>query len=110
MPLVYAGALPILAIISFGLIRGLAWERDIRFFTIAAALMLLYAIGAYTPFFHLMYELPFVSLYRRALDATFVLCALLAILAGYLVHRWLSGTVPPATRMQRAAKSPARRG
>lgn len=102
MPLVYAGALPILAIISFGLIRGLAWTREIRFFTIAAALMLLYALGAYTPFFHLMYELPFVALYRRALDATFVLCALLAILAGYLVHRWLSGTVPRATPVQRA--------
>ena len=42
--------------------------------------MLLYALGAYTPVFHLMYELsPFVSLYRRAADATFVLCALLAI-------------------------------
>ena len=102
MPLVYAGALPVLAIVSFGLIRGLAWSRDIRFFAIAAALMLFYAIGTYTPVFHLMYELPFVALYRRALDATFVLCALLAILAGYLVHRWLSGTVPPATRAQRA--------
>ena len=84
---------------SFGLIRGLAWAREIRFFTIAAALMLLYALGAYTPAFHLMYELPFVSLYRRPADATFVLCALLAILAGYLVHRWLSGTVPAATRI-----------
>ena len=74
MPLVYAGALPILAIVAFGLIRGIAFARDIRFFTIAAALMLLYALGAYTPAFHLMYELPFVSLYRRAADATFVFC------------------------------------
>ena len=104
MPLVYAGALPILAIVAFGLIRGIAFDRDIRFFTIAAGLMLLYALGAYTPVFHLMYELPFVALYRRAADATFVLCALLAILAGYLVHRWLSGTVPPATRLQRAVE------
>jgi hypothetical protein len=102
MPLVYAGTVPIIALISFGLIRGLAWSRDIRFFTIAAALMLLYALGAYTPAFHVMYELPFVALYRRAADATFVLCALLAILSGYLVHRWLSGTVPAATRVQRA--------
>ncbi len=101
MPLVYAGALPILAIVAFGLIRGVAFARDIRFFTIAAALMLLYALGAYTPAFHLMYELPFVSLYRRAADATFVFCGLLAIVAGYLVHRWLSGTVPAATRAQR---------
>src|SRR5207253_2605120 len=35
-------------------------------------------------------------------DATFVLVALVAIIAGYLVHRWLTGTVPRATRWQRA--------
>ncbi|MGD9770119.1 MAG: hypothetical protein AB7U62_20985, partial [Pseudolabrys sp.] len=104
MPLLYAGALPILVILAFGLIRGIAFARDIRFFTIAATLMMLYALGAYTPAFHAMYELPFVSLYRRAADATFVLCGLLAIVAGYLVHRWLSGTVPAATRAQRAAE------
>src|SRR5262249_1190871 len=27
---------------------------------------------------------------------------LIAVIAGYLVHRWLTGTVPPATRLQRA--------
>ena len=104
MPLLYAGALPILAVVAFGLIRGVAFARDIRFFTIAAALMLLYALGAFTPAFRLMYELPFVSLYRRAADATFVFCGLLAIVAGYIVHRWLSGTVPAATRAQRGAE------
>src|SRR5262245_55489334 len=39
---------------------------------------------------------------RRPADATFVLVALIAVIAGYLVHRWLTGTVPPATRLQRA--------
>src|SRR5262249_12277397 len=103
MPLVYAGALTFLAVVSFGLIRGLAWAGEIRFFTIAAAFMLLYALGAYTPAFHLMYDLlPDVALYRRPADATFVLVALIAVIAGYLVHRWLSGTVAPATRLQRA--------
>src|SRR5581483_2890646 len=104
MPLLYAGALPILVIVAFGLIRGVAWAPEVRVFTIAAALMLLYALGAYTPAFHLMYELPFVALYRRAADATFVACAMLAFVAGYLVHRWLSGTVPAATRIQRACE------
>jgi hypothetical protein len=51
----------------------------------------------------LMYEvLPAVDLYRRPADANFVLVALVAIIAGYLVHRWLTGTVPPARRWQRA--------
>ena len=103
MGLLYAGALPIVAVVSFGLIRGVAWAREIRFFTIAAALVLLYALGANTPAFHLMYDiLPAVALYRRPADATFVLVALIAVVAGYVVHRWLTGTVPPATRLQRA--------
>jgi hypothetical protein len=102
MGLVYAGAITLVAVVSFGLIRGLAWAREIRFFTVASALILLYALGAYTPAFHLLYDLlPAVPLYRRPADATFVLVALVALMAGYLVHRWLTGTVPPATRLQR---------
>jgi hypothetical protein len=105
MGLLYAGALTFAVILSFGLIRGLAWASEIRFFSIAAALLLLYSLGGYTPAFRLMYEvLPAVALYRRPADATFVLVALIAVIAGYLVHRWLLGTVPPATRRQRAAE------
>jgi hypothetical protein len=103
MGLVYAGALTFAVVVSLGLVRGLAWAPDIRFFTVAAVLALLYALGGYTPAFQLMYELlPAVALYRRPADATFVLMALVAVIAGYLVHRWLTGTVPPATRPQRA--------
>src|SRR6185312_1581519 len=69
MPLVYAGALPFVAVIAFGLIRGLVWACEIRFFTIAAGLMVLYAIGDYTPVYHAMYELPGLWLYRRPADA-----------------------------------------
>ena len=102
MSLLYAGALTLVAVVSFGLVRGLAWAREIRFFTIAAALVLLYTLGGYTPAFHFMYDLlPGVALYRRPADATFVLGALVAVIAGYLVHRWLTGTVPRAMRMQR---------
>jgi hypothetical protein len=103
MGLVYAGALTLVAVVSFGFIRGLAWAREIRFFTIAAGLLLLYTLGSYTPAFYLMYDLlPAVALYRRPADATFVLVALVAVIAGYLVHRWLTGSVPTATRRQRA--------
>jgi hypothetical protein len=103
MGLLYAGALTFAAFVAFGLIRGLAWAREIRFFTIAAAVVLLYALGGYTPAFRVMHDmLPAVALYRRPADATFVLVALVAIIAGYLVHRWLAGTVPRPTRLQRA--------
>jgi Dolichyl-phosphate-mannose-protein mannosyltransferase len=99
----YVGALPLVAIIGFGLARGLLWARDIRFFTIATVLVLLYALGWYTPAFHAMYEImPGISLFRRPADAAFPLGALIAVLGGYLVHRWLEGTVPRASWLQRA--------
>jgi hypothetical protein len=97
----YLGALPLVAIIGFGLARGLLWARDIRFFTIAAAVAILYGLGWYTPAFRVFYELgPGVTLYRRPADAAFLIGALLAILGGYLVHRWLSGTLKPWSRAQ----------
>lgn len=96
---IYAGAMAAVTILGLGLARGLMAAREIRFFTIAAALTLLYALGRYTPAFAVMHAvLPGVSLFRRPADATFVLGFLLAVIAGYLVHRWLAGTVPAASR------------
>jgi hypothetical protein len=90
----YIGAIPLLLLMLAGL-RGLLWERQARFFTIAGAAMLLYALGWYTPVFRLLYEvLPGVSLYRRPADATFLIGALSAVLAGYAVHRLFED--PPA--------------
>jgi hypothetical protein len=83
----YIGAIPLLLLILAGL-RGLLWEREVRFFTVACAAMLLYAFGWYTPVFRLLYEvLPGVGLFRRPADATFLIGALAAILAGYAAHR-----------------------
>jgi hypothetical protein len=84
---VYLGMIPLLLIL-IALIRGHVFARDIRFFSAAAAVVLLYALGWYTPVFHLIYSVfPGVSLYRRPADATFVIGALGAILAGYATHR-----------------------
>jgi hypothetical protein len=83
----YLGAIPLLVLILAGL-RGLLWEREVRFYTVACAAMLLYAFGWYTPVFRVFYEvLPGVGLFRRPADATFLIGALAAILAGYSVHR-----------------------
>jgi hypothetical protein len=92
----YAGALAMAAVMGLGVVRGQWWARDIRFFTVATMLVLLYALGKYTPAFYVMYELPGVSMFRRPADATFVFGGLLAILAGYLVHRWLTDGMPPS--------------
>jgi hypothetical protein len=100
---IYAGALVAVTVLMFGFSRGALWSREIRFFTAAAAVTLLYALGKYTPLFYVLYEfLPGVSLFRRPADATFVFCAMLAIVAGYLVHRFLGGALPPLSRWRMA--------
>jgi hypothetical protein len=85
----YIGAIPLLLVLT-ATARGWLWARDVRFFVCAAAVMLVYALGWYTPFYRAAYALlPGVSLYRRPADATFLIGALGAILAGYAAHRLL---------------------
>ncbi|MBN9081416.1 MAG: hypothetical protein BGP04_24335 [Rhizobiales bacterium 62-17] len=84
---IYLGALPVVAILTFGLVRGGIFARDIRMFTAASVLMTLYALGGYTPMFELLFKIPGSDLFRRPADATFPLGAMLAIVGGYLVHR-----------------------
>lgn len=93
MSQLYIGALPAALLLGLGLSRRLLLAREIRFFTFAAALMVLYALGSNTPFFKLIYDLlPGVALFRRPADATFLVGGMLAILSGYLVHRWMTNT------------------
>lgn len=96
----YTGALPVVAVLTLGVLRGQLWSRDVRFYSVAMLLVLLYGLGWYTPAFRLFYLLPEVDLFRRPADAAFVFGALFAILGGYLVHRVLSQTIAPPTRLQ----------
>ena len=100
MGLLYSGALAGVMLVV-GAARGALWSREIRFFTIAALLTAFFMFGWYTPVFHLMYELmPGVKLFRRPADATFVFGAMIAFVAGYMVHRWLTA-LPRANLLQR---------
>src|SRR5262249_23649938 len=82
----YIGALPLLLLIVAA-VRGQLWAPEIRFFACAAGVALAYALGRYTPAFRICYALlPGVDLYRRPADATFLIGALGAILAGYGAH------------------------
>jgi hypothetical protein len=83
----YIGAIPVI-LLTLAALRGRLWAPEIRFFTVAAGVVLVYALGWYTPVFRWLYELlPGVSLYRRPADATFLIGALASILAGYSTHR-----------------------
>ncbi len=99
MGVMYLGAAPFLLLLARGFLRGELWSREIRFFSIAAALLLLYALGWYSPAFHAFYEvLPGVKLYRRPADATFLIGFCLAYCCGWLAHRWLSAAQPATSR------------
>lgn len=105
MSQLYLGALPVLLLLTVGLSRGLAWAREIRVFTVAAAVMLIYAVGTYTPLFEVMYRVvPGVAMFRRPADATFLLGAMMSIVGGYVAHRWLSTDLPNPRRGWRTAK------
>ncbi|MBI1981543.1 MAG: hypothetical protein HYS63_08340 [Methylocystis sp.] len=100
---VYLGELTLVTLIA-AMGRRFLSNKEIRFFAAAALFFALYAVGRYTPAFALFYHLPGVDLWRRPADATFLLGATLAILAGYgftLIERceaapraaWLVGAV-----------------
>lgn len=88
---VYMGALPFVAIVTLGVLRGGLLAKEIRVYAVASLILLLFALGKYTPFFTLAFHAPGADLFRRPADATFPLGALLAIIAGYLVHRVADG-------------------
>lgn len=94
---VYLGALPLVAVLALGVARGALAARDVRFDVAVVVLLLVYALGRYTPGFALMFHVPGVGLWRRPADATFLIGAMGAILAGYCVHRHLSRTLPAWT-------------
>jgi hypothetical protein len=106
MSQIYLGTLPMVLILTVGLARGALWSRELRFYAIAIAGLLLYALGSYTPVFGFFYDyLPGVALFRRPVDATFLVGAVLAIAAGYLVHLWAIGALPAASLHRRAVEA-----
>jgi hypothetical protein len=88
---VYVGALPLLAVIFWlsGGIRRVSAEA--RFVLGALLAMIIYAVGAYTPLFPLIFHwLPGTDMFRRPADATFMIGALMALLSGFAVNTILS--------------------
>jgi hypothetical protein len=98
MSQIYTGGLPILLLLTIGIVRRQAWIGEIRFFSLALVAMVIYALGSFTPIYHVLYDfVPGVRFFRRPADATFMIGGLLAIVGGYLVHRVATGAVPCAT-------------
>jgi hypothetical protein len=105
MSQLYLGLIPMGLILTVGIVRGALLRREIMALSAAALVVLIYALGRYTPGFQLLFELPGVDFYRRPADAVFILGALLALLGGYLTHLVMTDTAPRARPWQRAAES-----
>ncbi len=96
----YMGAVPVLLLV-LGFATGTLWRSEIRFFTLAFAAMLIYALGWYTPAFSMLHDwLPGIDFYRRPADATFLIGYLAAILAGYVAHRLFAEPLWQPSRIQ----------
>jgi hypothetical protein len=106
MSQMYVGTLPILLVLTVGVVRGMLWSREIRFYAVGVGVLLLYALGTHTPAFAVLFKyLPGVSYFRRPIDAVFLIGTLLAVAAGYLVHLWLCAHVPLASYRKRASEA-----
>jgi hypothetical protein len=103
MSQLYLGLIPMLLILAIGIVRGALLRREIVALSLAALIVLVYALGRYTPGFRLLFMLPGVDFYRRPADALFILGALLAILGGYLTHLVMTDDAPPARPWHHAA-------
>lgn len=101
MGVLYMGA-PALLLLASAALR-LARAPDGPFLLLAVALVLLYALGWYTPLFALAWKLvPGVDLYRRPADATFLLALLLALLVGRALDQLLREPPPRAVPLAAA--------
>jgi hypothetical protein len=100
MSQLYLGLLPMALIVTLGILRGALLRREIVAVSVAALLVLLFALGRYTPAFQLLFKLPGIDFYRRPADAVFILGALLALLGGYLTHLVMTDTAPRAKPWQ----------
>ncbi len=91
----YCGALVFLLLV-IGLFRGYLFAPGVRFITGALVVITVFTLGWYTPLFPLFFDhVLFVDQYRRPADGTFLIGGHLALLAGYVAHRFFSGETPP---------------
>ena len=89
MSQLYVGIIPVLLLLTIGVVRGIAWAKDIRFYTLALLAMVVYALGSFTPAFEVIYHIvPGVDFFRRPADATFLVGGLLALVGATLCTDW----------------------
>jgi len=87
----YIGIIPASLLIYIGLFRGFICKKFQKFFLIMFFIYFLYAIGAYTPVYKIIFELlPGAKLFRRPSDCTFplnfIFAVLVAVMSDYIYY------------------------
>lgn len=84
----FCGTFSILVLIWHVASNNKIFNRENRFFFFVLLAFMIYALGRYTPVYEILYSyVPGVSKFRRPVDATFIMVAMLA----YIVPGLLSG-------------------
>ncbi len=91
----FVGSVPLILLLWFGVAGGRAFRRGRILIGAVLIAALVYALGRYTPLFAAAFEwVPGVSKFRRPVDASFVLLAVLALLAGHLLADYVRDGLP----------------
>jgi hypothetical protein len=92
----FVGFVPVALVLWIGVAGGAAWRRGRILMTAVLLVALLFMLGRYTPFFPLAFEyVPGIALFRRPVDANFMLGAALAILTGHMLADYVQAGLPP---------------
>lgn len=107
----FVGMASTIVVLWFGLAAGGLFKRGNRLWTGVLLVALLYALGRYTPVYTLAFEvIPGVDLFRRPVDAAFILTAVLALLAGALLADYVREGQPSVPRSRIIAVAAAALG
>ena len=91
----FVGWLPVLLVMWLGIAGRRAWQPGQRLIFAMLLAALLFMLGRYTPLFALAFAyIPGIDLFRRPADASFVFCALLALLCGHLLTDYIRNGLP----------------
>ncbi len=91
----FLGSATALLVLWHGLGGGRIVRPGRRFMAVVAILALAYAFGRYTPLFPFLYDhAPGVKLFRRPVDATFLVGLALAFIAGHLLADYVRFGTP----------------
>ena len=83
----YSGVLPLVVVLWFGFVKGRLFVSGGRYFLTFSLIMLIYALGRFTPFFAFFYEyIPGIDLFRRPSDAIFLFSLAISLFAGALIN------------------------